>query len=35
LFGYPEKFPIEAEDPTMPMNPYGDTKLAVENMLKW
>ncbi|KAJ3272674.1 hypothetical protein HDV01_005310 [Terramyces sp. JEL0728] len=35
LFGMPEKMPIEADDRTMPINPYGDTKLAVENILKW
>lgn len=35
LFGMPEKMPIEADDRTMPINPYGDTKLVVENVLKW
>ncbi|KAJ3220152.1 hypothetical protein HDU67_005476 [Dinochytrium kinnereticum] len=35
LFGYPKKTPIEEEDPTFPINPYGDTKLAIEFALKW
>ncbi|KAJ2999395.1 hypothetical protein HDV02_003013 [Globomyces sp. JEL0801] len=35
LFGMPERMPIHAEDKTVPINPYGDTKLAVETMLKW
>lgn len=35
LFGLPEKIPIEEDDPTTPINPYGDTKLAVETILKW
>lgn len=35
LFGIPERIPIQAEDVTKPINPYGETKLAVENMLKW
>ena len=35
LFGLPKKIPIEAHDPTFPINPYGDTKLVVEHLLKW
>lgn len=35
LFGNPEKVPIEAADRKGPINPYGDTKLVVENILKW
>ncbi|KAJ3184480.1 hypothetical protein HK101_009850 [Irineochytrium annulatum] len=35
LFGYPKRSPIEEDDPTVPINPYGDTKLAIEVALKW
>ncbi|KAJ3338977.1 hypothetical protein HDU91_001092, partial [Kappamyces sp. JEL0680] len=35
VFGIPEQVPIQAEDRTGPINPYGDTKLAVEHILKW
>ncbi|RKO84576.1 hypothetical protein BDK51DRAFT_11446, partial [Blyttiomyces helicus] len=35
LFGMPERIPIAPEDKTFPINPYGDTKLAVETILKW
>jgi len=35
IFGYPEKIPIEWNDKTVPINPYGETKLAVEKLLKW
>ena len=34
-YGNPIKVPIQEEDPTIPTNPYGDTKLAIEKMLKW
>ncbi|WKV08288.1 UDP-glucose 4-epimerase GalE [Thermoanaerobacterium sp. CMT5567-10] len=34
-YGEPERIPIKEEDSTVPTNPYGETKLAVEKMLKW
>lgn len=34
-YGEPERVPIEENDRTLPTNPYGETKLAVEKMLKW
>lgn len=34
-YGNPVKVPIQENDPTVPTNPYGDTKLAIEKMLKW
>ena len=35
VYGNPAKQPIEESDPTMPTNPYGETKLAVERALHW
>ncbi|KAI9342036.1 hypothetical protein BDR26DRAFT_918198 [Obelidium mucronatum] len=35
IFGYPERSPIQEDDKQFPINPYGDTKLAVETLLKW
>lgn len=35
VYGEPEKQPIEETDRTEPTNPYGDTKLAIEKLLKW
>jgi len=35
VYGNPEKQPIEEYDPTVPTNPYGETKLAVERALHW
>lgn len=35
VYGMPDKTPIEEDDPTLPANPYGETKLAIERMLKW
>jgi len=34
-YGEPAKQPIEESDPTAPTNPYGDTKLALEQAMKW
>jgi UDP-glucose 4-epimerase len=35
VYGEPVKQPIEETDPTSPSNPYGETKLAFERILKW
>lgn len=35
VYGEPEKQPIEETDPTFPTNPYGQTKLAFEQALRW
>ncbi|PKM55475.1 MAG: UDP-glucose 4-epimerase GalE [Firmicutes bacterium HGW-Firmicutes-3] len=34
-YGEPKQIPIKEEDNTMPTNPYGESKLVVEKMLKW
>ncbi len=34
-YGEPRNIPIVESDPTEPINPYGETKLTVEKMLKW
>jgi len=34
-YGEPENTPILESDKTMPTNPYGESKLAVEKMFKW
>jgi UDP-glucose 4-epimerase len=33
VYGDPIRVPIDEEHPTVPVNPYGETKLAVERML--
>jgi UDP-glucose 4-epimerase len=35
VHGEPAKLPIEESDPTGPINPYGETKLAFERALRW
>lgn len=35
VYGEPAKIPIPEEALTMPTNPYGETKLAMEKMMKW
>ncbi|GAA5415695.1 UDP-glucose 4-epimerase [Paraliobacillus ryukyuensis] len=35
IYGEPNSIPIVENDPTIPTNPYGETKLAIEKMLKW
>jgi UDP-glucose 4-epimerase len=32
VYGIPDKLPITEQSPTKPINPYGETKLAVERM---
>jgi UDP-glucose 4-epimerase len=34
-YGEPARIPIKEDDPTAPTNPYGESKLAFENVLKW
>lgn len=34
-YGEPKHIPIVEEDETNPTNPYGETKLAMEKMMKW
>lgn len=34
-FGEPERVPIMEDDRQVPTNPYGESKLIVEHMLKW
>jgi UDP-glucose 4-epimerase len=34
-YGMPENVPIKESDKTLPINPYGETKLTVEKALKW
>jgi UDP-glucose 4-epimerase len=35
IFGQPDQIPIQENDSQEPINPYGETKLCVEKMLKW
>ncbi len=34
-YGQPEQVPIPEEAPTLPNNPYGESKLAFERMMRW
>ena len=34
-YGEPEKIPIEENDRKQPTNPYGESKLIMEKMIKW
>ncbi len=34
-YGEPARLPIKEDDPTVPTNPYGESKLAFEKILKW
>src|SRR5206468_3710678 len=35
LFGPPERVPIDETAPTRPINPYGESKLTFEKILRW
>ena len=35
VYGEPERQPVREEDATRPTSPYGETKLAFENALRW
>jgi UDP-glucose 4-epimerase len=35
IFGPPERVPIDEETPKHPINPYGESKLAFEKILRW
>jgi len=35
IFGLPERLPIDETSPTHPINPYGESKLAFEKILRW
>lgn len=35
VYGIPETIPIREETRTHPINPYGETKLAMERLLEW
>ncbi|MCL6517942.1 UDP-glucose 4-epimerase GalE [Alicyclobacillus sp.] len=35
VYGHPDRTPIREDDPTAPVNPYGETKLAIERMIRW
>jgi UDP-glucose 4-epimerase len=35
VYGNPDSTPITEDSPTVPVNPYGESKLMVERMLRW
>src|SRR5438128_8173625 len=35
IFGLPERAPIDETSPPRPINPYGESKLAFEKILRW
>ncbi len=35
VYGNPVKIPIPEDSPTLPINPYGESKLMIEKMLDW
>jgi UDP-glucose 4-epimerase len=35
LYGTPKSLPVKETDPLQPENPYGESKLMVEQMLRW
>ena len=35
VYGIPERSPIPEEAPLLPVNPYGETKRALEGVLRW
>jgi UDP-glucose 4-epimerase len=35
IFGPPDRVPIDETTPTRPINPYGESKLAFEKILRW
>jgi UDP-glucose-4-epimerase GalE len=34
-YGLPDRIPITEDEPQKPINPYGESKLAVERLLRW
>jgi UDP-glucose-4-epimerase GalE len=35
IYGVPERLPISESHPKAPVNPYGESKLAIERVLRW